>query len=220
MKTRLLLKMLALAALAALPLQLVSAKSDDAASQVSPHAVYAGLGPSFVPGVYVNDAYMSMGSIKRGIGFTAGYEYSVPTSHWSFGVNYVFHQSGGVAKYYPEPTTVSLPIDFYVHNITPVAGGHWEWGKHAFRFSGGVGYMYSIAVAELRLSGVGVLEEDEEEDGVSLYLSLEYEYRFSPKMGLFVRAYDMECYDEYDGTEGEWEGIVGYGVSAGFKWHF
>ena len=43
MKTRLLLKMLALAALAALPLQLVSAKSDDAASQVSPHAVYAGL---------------------------------------------------------------------------------------------------------------------------------------------------------------------------------
>ena len=33
-------------------------------------------------------------------------------------------------------------------------------------------------------------------------------------------AYDMECYDEYDGTEGEWEGIVGYGVSAGFKWHF
>ena len=132
-----------------------------------------------------------------------------------------------MAKYTPITTSLpidaSLPVDFYVHNMTPTVGGHWEWGKHAFKIAAGVGYIYSETLAEvekLEMNGVEIEREEDEVNGLSLYLSLEYEYRFSPKAGLFVKLHDMEHYDKPDDDEEDWEGIVGYGVSIGLNYHF
>lgn len=232
MKSHVTSKMLALIVAAVLPLQIVLAKSNSTEAveekqQVRPHVLHAGLGYSYIPGVYVYKAAMSIGSVNSGIGLSAGYEYLFPASHWSVGVSYTYHHSGGMAKYTPITTSLpidaSLPVDFYVHNMTPTVGGHWEWGKHAFKIAAGVGYIYSETLAEverLEMNGVEIEREEDEVNGLSLYLSLEYEYRFSPKAGLFVKLHDMEHYDKPDDDEEDWEGIVGYGVSIGLNYHF
>lgn len=76
MKSHVTSKMLALIVAAVLPLQIVLAKSNSTEAveekqQVRPHVLHAGLGYSYIPGVYVYKAAMSIGSVNSGIGLSA-----------------------------------------------------------------------------------------------------------------------------------------------------
>ena len=221
------LKKLIIAVTVLFMVQAASAQSADEKLQSTPHSVYAGIGPSFIPGVSVYKAEMLMGSIKNGFGFNAGYEYSFPKSHWTVGVNYTLHSAGGMVQYTPITTSLpieaTLPISFYVHNITPTVGGQWTWGKHGLKIAGGVGYMHTksiIDLEQLENKWVEIKAIDEDDAGASIYLSLQYEYRFSSRTGLFIKLHDMEHYEKSDLEDKEWEGIVGYGISLGFNFHF
>lgn len=221
MKSHVTLKMLALIVAAILPIQIVSAKSNSTGAveeqQVQPHVLHAGLGYSYIA---------SLKSLKSGAGIDVGYEYLFPKSHWSVGVIYTGHYSGGILK--TSGGLIELPeggyelappatnIDVFIHNIAPTIGGYWSWGKHGFKASVGAGYINKMVLRDVEHS---TMKRSREYDGgMSVYLSLEYEYRPYPDTGIFVRLHDMEHHGKSDDTY--WEGIVGYGIATGFNFHF
>ena len=213
------LKKLIIAVTVLFMVQAASAQSADEKLQSTPHSAHAGIGYSYIPGVYVEDMSMTVGSVKSGIGIDAGYEYQFSKKLWSVGLNYTLHYASGMANNKNLIQPGGAPIDYFVHNITPTIGKSWEWEKHIIKATLGVGYMYSVAYGSYEIGEPNKRYQDKE-DGLSYYFALGYEYRITPDTGLFVKLHDMEHYEEYDSDDKEWEGIVGYGISLGFNFHF
>lgn len=213
-------KKLIIAATAIFMVQAASAQSAEEKPQLTPHSAHAGIGYSYIPGVYVDGMSPAVGSIKSGVGFDAGYEYLFSKKLLlSVGLNYTLHYASAMLRTNTPGSLKSAPIDFFVHNITPTIGKSWAWKKHILKATIGVGYMYSIAYGS-RVIGEFDKRHQDKEDGLSYYFALGYEYRITPDTGLFVKLHDMEHYEEYDSDNKEWEGIVGYGISLGFNFHF
>lgn len=220
MKLHNLFSALAMLLFAVMPLDKVSAQSfqlegiEMEEQQPSPHVIHVGLGYSYIPGVYVMNADMTFGSIKHGMEYEAGYEYLFRKSWMSLGLICTGHYGGGFASGFGGLGVVSTaPVDLFVHNFTPTVGGHWEWGKHSFKTSLGLGYLHICALGQ----HLGVERSREVDGGFSSYFSVEYEYRPYSDTGIFVRLHEMDWVKDY--TADEWEGVSNYGISVGFNFH-
>lgn len=218
MRLQKILGVVALLLFAATPLEKISAESlqteSIAAENVTPHVIHVGLGYSYIPGIHVDGGKMTFGSVKHGVGYEVGYEYLFRKSWLSLGFICTGHYSGGAAQV-SLAFGYSVPVDLFVHNFTPTIGGHWSWGKHSFKPSIGFGYLHQYALGEFNMDG-RLIDQD---GGFSSYFSLEYEYRPMPDTGIFVRIHEMDWIKEYN-WDSPWEGIVDYGISVGFNFHF
>lgn len=184
--------------------------------RVSPHYLHIDAGLSILENeqpMISETEQVNSGTLKRGVGWNAAYNYLVPYSLYGFGVVYSGHLANATIADRNGATKPSYSVCNTIHSVIPTISMYGCSERSLLVASFGLGCMWNIVDWDY----TEAQNKRSVEADLTLYVSAEYEYRITQNVGISGRLYLNELSDSNGDNNPD---IMNGGFSLGLNYHF